>query len=66
MCARIMSLVRCPICGRRFEPNESSPMPFCSRRCRTTDLGRWLEEKYGMPVEPEEEPEEPDSGDPAT
>ncbi len=42
-------------------------MPFCSRRCRTMDLGRWLDEKYGLPVEPEEEPEqdpeEPDPGD---
>ena len=29
-------------------------MPFCSERCRTIDLGRWLGEKYGLPVEPEE------------
>ena len=30
------------------------------------DLQRWLDEKYGMPYEPEEEPEEPpvDDSDP--
>ena len=34
-------------------------MPFCSERCRLIDLGRWLSEGYGMPVEPENEGEEP-------
>jgi hypothetical protein len=33
-------------------------MPFCSERCRLVDLGRWLDERYGMPHEPEEPPEE--------
>jgi endogenous inhibitor of DNA gyrase (YacG/DUF329 family) len=23
--------------------------PFCSRRCRTIDLGRWLSEEYRIP-----------------
>ena len=26
-------------------------MPFCSDRCRQVDLGRWLNEDYGLPVE---------------
>ena len=26
-------------------------MPFCSDRCRQIDLGSWLEERYGIPVE---------------
>ncbi len=26
-------------------------MPFCSERCRMVDLGRWLDQRYGMPVE---------------
>lgn len=30
-------------------------MPFCSERCRLIDLGRWLDERYGLEVEPEEE-----------
>jgi endogenous inhibitor of DNA gyrase (YacG/DUF329 family) len=30
--------------------------PFCSLRCQTIDLGRWLGESYRIPAE---EPEEP-------
>ncbi len=61
-----MASVRCPICSRRFEPDQSPATPFCSPRCRQMDLQRWLDEKYGMPYEPEEEPEEPpvDDSDP--
>jgi endogenous inhibitor of DNA gyrase (YacG/DUF329 family) len=33
-------------------------MPFCSERCRMIDLGRWLGEKYAVPVEREEAPQE--------
>ena len=35
--------------------------PFCSPRCRTIDLGRWLDERYRIP-EPERE-SSPDSDD---
>jgi endogenous inhibitor of DNA gyrase (YacG/DUF329 family) len=37
--------------------------PFCSGRCKTIDLGRWLGETYRIPAEePEDHPssEEPD------
>ena len=34
-------------------------MPFCSDRCRSIDLGRWLDERYGLDVEPDDEGEEP-------
>ncbi len=27
-------------------------MPFCGERCRLIDLGRWLDEEIGVPVEP--------------
>jgi len=30
-------------------------MPFCSPRCRLVDLGRWLDEGYSLPTEPEKE-----------
>lgn len=30
---------RCPICA---EPTDAAYRPFCSRRCRDVDLGRWL------------------------
>jgi hypothetical protein len=50
--------VRCPTCGRHFQPEQSPAMPFCSERCRLVDLGRWLDERYGLDVEPEREPED--------
>lgn len=35
----------CPICGRAVAPADASS-PFCSPRCRSADLGRWLSERY--------------------
>ena len=55
-----MSQVHCPICERSFDPDESPAMPFCSERCRLLDLGRWLDEDYGMPYEAPEGPDAPD------
>lgn len=52
-----MSVVRCPICGKRFESAESTSMPFCSDRCRQIDFGRWLGESYAVPVERTDEEE---------
>ena len=52
-------LFHCPICRREFQPDDSSTPPFCSERCRLIDLGRWLDEGYGMPIETEDEEEEP-------
>jgi uncharacterized protein len=38
---------------------ESSPaLPFCSERCRQIDLGRWLDERNGLPYESPTAPEE--------
>jgi endogenous inhibitor of DNA gyrase (YacG/DUF329 family) len=55
--------MRCPVCNREFEPATSGALPFCSDRCRTIDLGRWLGEVYAVPVVPDPEadelPEEP-------
>jgi hypothetical protein len=38
----------CPICAR---PTDPKYRPFCSRRCADVDLGRWLTERYAIPVE---------------
>ena len=49
-----MFRVRCPICDRDMEVRELSEwpsFPFCSQRCRTIDLGRWLGEGYRVPTE---------------
>ena len=40
---------------------EWPEFPFCSRRCKTIDLGRWLGETYSYRVEaaPDQEDEPP-------
>ncbi len=49
---------QCPICGR---PPVDAFKPFCSRRCKTVDLNRWLSEGYRIPVADDwdEDPEAP-------
>jgi uncharacterized protein len=49
-----MPSLRCPICRRSFQEKESPALPFCSERCRLVDLGGWLDEKYGLAIEPED------------
>jgi len=46
------SAFTCPVCDRRFnESDDGTAMPFCSRRCKRIDAARWLDERYGLPVE---------------
>jgi len=55
-----MIRVRCPICERWMEGQSAAEwpeFPFCSRRCKTIDLGRWLGERYRMPAAAEGEDE---------
>jgi hypothetical protein len=49
-------MARCPIC-RKPVPEEEAEYPFCSRRCRTIDLGNWASEKYvvSVPIAEEED-----------
>ncbi|HWB47748.1 MAG TPA: DNA gyrase inhibitor YacG [Stellaceae bacterium] len=42
----------CPICGK---PTSAAHRPFCSKRCREIDLGRWLRGVYR--VETDEGPD---------
>jgi hypothetical protein len=56
--AAAMKTIRCSICERYFDPATSDAMPFCSKRCKQIDLGRWLGERYSVPVEPSEEDED--------
>ena len=58
-----MPTFECPTCKQAFEVqrNEDAPhRPFCSRRCKLVDLGRWLDGTYAIsePVSPEE-PDQP-------
>jgi len=50
-----MATMQCSICDKQFDSQKSTSMPFCSVRCKQIDLGRWLNEDYGMPVESSEE-----------
>jgi uncharacterized protein len=55
-----MIKVRCPICERWMEGESKAEwpeFPFCSRRCKTIDLGRWLGEQYRIPSPDEGEDE---------
>jgi uncharacterized protein len=54
--------MRCPTCDKVFQPETSPAMPFCCERCRLIDLGRWLDEKQGLPFEQAERDEEVDRG----
>ena len=55
--------VVCPICKTVLEEVEDDfPFrPFCSSRCKTIDLGNWLDEKYRIveALTPEGADEEP-------
>ena len=48
----MISQLTCPVCRQKVILEETNAMPFCSERCRSIDLGRWLEEEIGVPVEP--------------
>ena len=48
----------CPICKKEFDPATSDALPFCGERCKTIDLGRWLDEGYGLPSIPDPEDDE--------
>jgi endogenous inhibitor of DNA gyrase (YacG/DUF329 family) len=55
----VARIVRCPQCGKSTEYSPRNPdRPFCSERCRTSDLGAWAEGKYAVPAEPSEMTEE--------
>ena len=53
-----MPQIRCSICERMFDPDQSQSLPFCSPRCKQIDLGRWLGERYSGPVERSEDDED--------
>ncbi len=53
--------VACPACGKPAPYAPSNPWrPFCSERCRLTDLGAWASESYRIAARPSEE--EPEGG----
>jgi endogenous inhibitor of DNA gyrase (YacG/DUF329 family) len=46
-------IVNCPVCRKPVEwTPESKFRPFCSKRCKTNDLGAWATEQYRVAGEP--------------
>lgn len=43
--------VRCPICKATVGLRDAY-FPFCSERCKLTDLANWADEKYRIPAGP--------------
>lgn len=56
---------RCPICQSPIDPEQMNWGPFCSARCQQIDLGRWLNESYGLPVQRSEDEDEEQVEEPA-
>jgi endogenous inhibitor of DNA gyrase (YacG/DUF329 family) len=48
--------ITCPVCGKRLTgpPAEWPAFPFCSKKCRLVDLGRWLSGDYRV-IDPEDQ-----------
>ena len=49
---------RCPVCDAAVDLQKTPTVPFCSDRCRLIDLGRWLDESYGVPQKKQPTPDE--------
>jgi hypothetical protein len=47
--------VQCPTCRRKGDWFAGPDGPFCSRRCRLVDLGKWLKEEHRIsePLRPD-------------
>lgn len=50
----MLATIACPCCGRPVPAADDAPasFPFCSARCRTVDLGRWLDGSHVIAGEP--------------
>ena len=56
--------VACPACGKPAPYDAANRWrPFCSERCRLTDLGAWASESYRIPAKPGEDGEPPGTGE---
>jgi endogenous inhibitor of DNA gyrase (YacG/DUF329 family) len=56
--------VPCPACGKATPYSPANRWrPFCSERCRLTDLGAWASESYRIPAKDEADAG-PENGDP--
>ncbi len=58
-----MPTFECPTCERKITcptRDEAPYRPFCSKRCKLIDLGKWLNEEHRISEEmPDPAPDEP-------
>jgi hypothetical protein len=52
----------CPFCKKTTTWEENPWRPFCSERCKLTDLGKWASEEYRIAAGNREEEETHDMG----
>lgn len=54
----------CPVCNKPALARAQNPaFPFCGPRCKTIDLGKWLNEEYRVPVEDDPFPSDGGNGE---
>ena len=51
-------IVKCPRCGTEVKFDGNPFRPFCSKRCKQIDLGRWVEGTYRIPTKSKAEEED--------
>lgn len=51
-------IIFCPICKNKTTWEENPWRPFCSERCKLTDLGKWVLEEYKIEGRQEENEDE--------
>ena len=61
-----LARVRCPNCRRDVTWEGNPWRPFCSERCKLTDLGGWATERYRIPDDEPLAPGNPDDEDEQT
>ncbi len=47
----VQKRVHCPICRKETVWENNPFRPFCSKRCRLVDLGKWAKGDYRIPGE---------------
>ncbi len=48
-----MAIIHCPVCKKEVTRENNTAFPFCGPRCKTRDLGAWLNGDYAIPAEEE-------------
>jgi endogenous inhibitor of DNA gyrase (YacG/DUF329 family) len=58
-------IVACPVCGKSTAFTSNNRWrPFCSERCRVSDLGAWATESYRIPAEEADDDNKPTGDSP--